>query len=226
MNILSSSIFSSTEVFSLVEFMLAEGVAIILGIISAYVYQYKNVYNKSFVITLALLPAVVTMVIILVNGNLGAGVAVAGAFSLIRFRSAPGGAKEIYAIFLAMAIGLATGMGFILLACVFAAIMNCMSLIMENVSIGEMGSTKRQLIVTIPESLDYEDVFNDIFASLLKNFELTSVQTTDLGSLFKLRYIIELNEEASEKDLIDQIRVRNGNLEVRLNRHITKENEL
>lgn len=227
-NMLFNSIYSTSVNTSTTSgnFIWALLTAILLGFVTALLYQYKTIYTKAFVITLAMLPAVVASVIFLVNGNLGTGVAVAGAFSLVRFRSAPGGAKEIYAIFLAMAIGLATGMGYIGFAILFTVIMAIVGLAYEHFNFGKMKNASRQLMITIPETLDYEDVFDDIFEYALAQADLLSVRTSDMGSLFRLKYQIQLNGQVSEKQLFDMLRERNGNLEISISRNFTKDNEL
>ena len=206
--------------------MLAIGVSLLLGLVVAKVYQFKTVYSKSFVMSLALLPTLIAIVIFLVNGSLGAGVAVMGAFSLIRFRSAPGGAKELVSIFLVMTIGIAIGMGYLVFATVFTLIMSLAMLLLEVVNFGQMKHSMRQLTVVIPESLDYESIFDDIFSKAANHVELANVKTSDMGSLFKLKYILQLNGRMTEKELIDALRTRNGNLEIAISRYITKENEL
>lgn len=206
--------------------MLAIGVSLLLGLVIAKVYQFKTVYSKSFVMSLALLPTLIAIVIFLVNGSLGAGVAVMGAFSLIRFRSAPGGAKELVSIFLVMTIGIAIGMGYLVFATVFTLIMSLVMLLLEVVNFGQMKHSMRQLTIVIPESLDYESIFDDIFNKAVNHVELANVKTSDMGSLFKIKYIIQLNGRMTEKELIDALRTRNGNLEIAISRYITKENEL
>ncbi|EFX52329.1 hypothetical protein HMPREF9422_1469 [Streptococcus cristatus ATCC 51100] len=206
--------------------MLAIGVSLLLGLVIAKVYQFKTVYSKSFVMSLALLPTLIAIVIFLVNGSLGAGVAVMGAFSLIRFRSAPGGAKELVFIFLVMTIGIAIGMGYLVFATVFTLIMSLAMLLLEVVNFGQMKHSMRQLTIVIPESLDYESIFDDIFNKAANHVELANVKTSDMGSLFKIKYIIQLNGRMTEKELIDALRTRNGNLEIAISRYITKENEL
>ena len=206
--------------------MLAIGVSLLLGLVVAKVYQFKTVYSKSFVMSLALLPTLIAIVIFLVNGSLGAGVAVMGAFSLIRFRSAPGGAKELVSIFLVMTIGIAIGMGYLVFATVFTLIMSLVMLLLEVVNFGQMKHSMRQLTVVIPESLDYESIFDDIFNKAVNHVELANIKTSDMGSLFKIKYIIQLNGRMTEKELIDALRTRNGNLEIAISRYITKENEL
>lgn len=204
----------------------AIGVGLVLGLILAKVYQYKTVYSKSFMMTLVMLPTLIAIVIFLVNGSLGAGVAVMGAFSLIRFRSAPGGAKELLAIFLAMTIGIAVGMGYLIFASVFTIIMSVVMLLLETVNFGQMKHSMRQVTVVIPESLDYETVFDDIFQKATNYVELANVKTFDMGSLFKIKYIVQLNGTMTEKELVDALRTRNGNLEIAISRYVTKENEL
>ena len=206
--------------------LLAIGVSLLLGLVVAKVYQFKTVYSKSFVMSLALLPTLIAIVIFLVNGSLGAGVAVMGAFSLIRFRSAPGGAKELVSIFLVMTIGIAIGMGYLVFATVFTLIMSLAMLLLEVVNFGQMKHSMRQLTVVIPESLDYESIFDDIFSKAANHIELANVKTSDMGSLFKIKYIIQLNGRMTEKEFIDALRTRNGNLEIAISRYITKENEL
>ena len=206
--------------------LLAIGVSLLLGLVVAKVYQFKTVYSKSFVMSLALLPTLIAIVIFLVNGSLGAGVAVMGAFSLIRFRSAPGGAKELVSIFLVMTIGIAIGMGYLVFATVFTLIMSLVMLLLEVVNFGQMKHSMRQLTIVIPESLDYESIFDDIFNKAVNHVELANVKTSDMGSLFKIKYIIQLNGQMTEKELIDALRTRNGNLEIAISRYITKENEL
>ena len=225
LNQLFNDVFTSTAVKPLT-MMGAIGVALVLGLVVAKVYQYKTVYSKSFVMSLALLPTLIAVVIFLVNGSLGAGVAVMGAFSLIRFRSAPGGAKELVSIFLAMTIGIAIGMGYLVFAGTFTLIMSVAIVLLETINFGQMKHSIRQLTIVIPESLDYESIFDDIFDKATNHLELASVKTSDMGSLFKLKYIIQLNGKMTEKELMDALRTRNGNLEIAISRYITKENEL
>ena len=225
LNQLFNDVFTSTAVKPLI-MLEAIGVALVLGLVVAKVYQYKTVYSKSFVMSLALLPALIAVVIFLVNGSLGAGVAVMGAFSLIRFRSAPGGAKELVSIFLAMTIGIAICMGYLVFAGAFTLIMSVAIVLLETINFGQMKHSIRQLTIVIPESLDYESIFDDIFDKATNHLELASVKTSDMGSLFKLKYIIQLNGKMTEKELMDALRTRNGNLEIAISRYITKENEL
>lgn len=207
-----------TNVISVTDFFLCIGTALLIGLIFAGMYIYRTRSSKSFVVTLALLPATVCMVIMMVNGNVGAGagVAVAGAFSLVRFRSAPGSAKEIGAIFLAMAAGLITGMGYLAYAILFSVIMAVIYIIyteLERKS-KDRGALYKTLHITIPEDLDYDEVFEEIFKEYTSEFELTQVKTTNMGSMFRLTYNITLLGSASVKEMLNKLRCRNGNLEI------------
>lgn len=196
-------------------FLLCVGVSLVIGIVLAAAYSFRNHYTRSFLVTLALLPAIVCVVIMMVNGNIGAGVAVAGAFSLVRFRSVPGTAKEIGAIFVAMATGLVAGMGYLGYAVLFALILGGMWLLYELVGLGgRSGNLERTLRITVPEDLEYTQAFAEPLAQYTTSARLVRVKTTNLGSLFKLTYQIRLKSAEEEKALIDAIRCRNGNLEV------------
>lgn len=217
-----------TSVIGIKDFILCIACSLLVGIIIALTYMYKTRYTKSFVATLALLPAVVCVVIMMVNGNVGTGVAVAGAFSLVRFRSAPGSAKEICAIFLAMGSGLIVGMGYLAYAIVFAVILGAVSMLYSVIG---LGSGKKQdryrvLRITIPEDLDYTGVFDEIFTEYTEDFSLQQVKTTNMGSLFRLNYNITLRDASKEKELIDALRVRNGNLEITVSKQETVTMEL
>ncbi len=202
------------------DFLLYTLASLGLGLIIAITFRFKNKSSKGFSITLAILPAIVQMVIMLVNGNIGTGVAVMGAFSLVRFRSAPGSARDICSIFLAMAAGLATGTGYIRIAYVFVCIICLMDIVYAALPFGnDMG--KKQLIVTIPESLDYAEVFDDLFEKYTSYNELVNVKTTNMGSLFKLTYEIRLREKVSEKEFLNELRCRNGNLEISCGRPVS-----
>ncbi|MEA5136392.1 MAG: DUF4956 domain-containing protein [Candidatus Fimivivens sp.] len=217
---------TSTGVFTLQSLMACTIASIILGIGVAVVYMYKNEYNRNFVITLALLPAMVQVVISLVNGNLGTGVAVLGAFSLVRFRSVPGSAREISSIFFAMAIGLATAMGYILYAFAFLLIIGAMTILLTLIRFGDSRSKEKDLRITIPEDLDYTGIFDDLFAAYTRRAELLRVKTTNMGSLYELRYRIVLKDENTEKQLLDKLRCRNGNLTILCGRVATGKEEL
>lgn len=212
------SILSASADLTLAQYLILTGVSLLLGFLSALVYMYRNTYTKGFVLALVLLPTVVQTVILLVSGNLGAGVAVAGTFSLVRFRSVPGGAREIAAIFAAMAIGLATGMGYIAVAALLTAAIGLASLLMVKLKFGDQDANNRRLKVTMPEDLDYNEVFDDIFSAYTTRAELKKVKTTNLGSMFELNYEVTLRDPAQEKPFIDALRTRNGNLNILLSR--------
>lgn len=197
-------------------FLICMVTSIVIGVAIAVTYMKTSKrYTNSFVVTLALLPAVVQVVIMMVNGNLGAGVAVAGAFSLVRFRSIPGTAKEIGYIFIALAAGLATGMGYVAFAIIFTAVMCALSIVYDITGFGGRHvANKKSLTVVIPESLDYTGVFDVVFKKYLSSCELINVKTTNMGSLFKLKYEITLKDPHKEKEFIDELRCRNGNLEI------------
>lgn len=186
--------------------------SLILGLVSASVYMFRNQYSKSFVLVLALLPVMVQMVILMVNGNLGAGVAVMGAFSLVRFRSVPGGAKEIGAIFFAMAIGLATGMGYLAFAAFFTLVLSLVTVLLTISPFAENKLEEKELKVTIPEDLNYMGLFDDLFEKYTKSAALEKVRTTNMGSLFELCYRIVMKDSGKEKEFLDAVRCRNGNL--------------
>lgn len=202
------------ENFNLVTTFIGLSSSIILGLAIALFYMYKSSYNKSYVVTLVLMPSIVMAVISLVNGNLGTGIAVMGAFSLVRFRSIPGTAKEISFIFFSMAVGLATGMNYIAFAFVFTLIVGFTSLVLYKVTFGEPKHRNKELKITIPENLDYTGLFDDLFKEYTSKYSLVRAKTTNMGSLYQLFYEITLIDEKSEKELIDKIRCRNGNLEI------------
>lgn len=215
-------------VISILDFLLCIGVSLIIGIFLALVYTYKSDYTESFEITLALLPAIVCVVIMMVNGNVGAGVAVAGAFSLVRFRSVPGRAKEIAVIFLAMGAGLITGMGYLAYAIVFTLIMGFMLLFYLKIGFGgkKIKEQEKILRITIPEDLDYTGIFDDLLQTYTRSANMISVKTVNMGSMFKIEYDIILNDVSKEKEFIDELRCRNGNLEVSIVRKEIGINEL
>lgn len=208
----------SAGVISVADFMICIVSSLVIGLILSVMYMYKNTYSKSFIVTIATIPAIVCVVIMMVNGNVGAGVAVAGAFSLVRFRSAPGTAKEIGVLFMAMGAGIITGMGYIAYAFLFVVIMGLVDMFYAQIDFGarKYAALERTLHVTIPEDLDYTDVFEDLFEQYASKCELLNVKTTNMGSLFKLTYHITFREAGREKTFIDAMRCRNGNLEIAL----------
>lgn len=202
------------------QFFTCTAASIIMGAVIALAFSFKSKKSGTIKIALGVLPVIVQVVIMLVNGNIGTGVAVMGAFSLVRFRSVPGDAKDICGIFLAMAVGLAMGTNNIALGVVFGLIVCAAIMIYTAITSGKTKPIEKTLTVVIPESLDYTDVFDDVFEKYAQKSELTQVKTTNMGSLFKLKYDIVLEDIKSEKKLIDEIRTRNGNLEVIISRKI------
>lgn len=215
-------------VISVKDFALCIGFSLVLGLIMAFAYMYKTRYTKSFVITLAMLPAVVCVVIMMVNGNVGAGVAVAGAFSLVRFRSVPGTAKEIGTIFMAMGAGLIAGMGYLGYASLFTIILCAVFIVYNRLDFGtkKKDAIYKTFVIVIPEDLDYTSVFDDVFDEYTRAYELVNVKTTNMGSMFKLTYDVELKSGLNEKEMIDKIRCRNGNLEISVSRQVNNGAEL
>lgn len=199
---------------SIAGYILCTAASLAYGFLIALIHMFRNRYSKNFIITLVILPAVVQAIIMLVNGNLGTGVAVMGAFGLVRFRSVPGNSREIASIFLAMAVGLATGMGYVGIAGIMVLCIGIAMLLMVGIAFGESGSKNKELKITIPENLEYDGLFDDILKQFTSQYRLLKVRTVNMGSLFELQYQICLQKEQSEKKMMDEIRCRNGNLPV------------
>ena len=193
--------------------------AVVLGIGTAIVFSFKARNSASMALTLSIMPAAIAIVIMMVNGNVGAGVAVAGAFTLVRFRSVPGTAREIAAIFMDMAVGLACGMGHVWIAILFFVIMAVLVIALTLCGFGER-SGNQQLKITIPENLDYNDLFDDLFKKYTSRWELVRVRTTNMGTLYELCYDVVLKDEKKTKAFMDEIRCRNGNLNITLGRPV------
>lgn len=217
----------SVSVIAVSDFLICILSSLVIGLIIAVMYTYKNEYSRSFIVTLAMIPAIVCAVIMMVNGNVGAGVATAGAFSLVRFRSLPGTANEIGILFLAMGTGLITGMGYIAYGFLFAVVLSAVYMFYSQIGFGtkkqmaKQFALKKTMRITIPEDLDYTEIFDDLFEKYTKDNELVSVKTTNMGSLFRLTYDMTLKDKSMEKALIDDIRCRNGNLEITVSRQET-----
>lgn len=216
---------ASTRIIHPASFLLCIGVSLVIGLILCAMAQWKTNGSESFAITLALLPAAVCVIIMMVNGNVGTGVAVAGAFSLVRFRSTPGTGREIVAIFIAMCAGLMTGMGYLAYALLFTLILGGMMMLYTGL---HLGSTKhpplsRQLRITIPENLNYVSVFDSVLMNYTTDYFLRQVKSTNMGSLFRLTYDITLREGLPEKNMLDELRCLNGNLEISLSYQDTPE---
>lgn len=223
---LDSVLSFSSSGLTVPEFVFCTVFSVIFGVLIALVHMYKNQYSRNFILTLILLPLIVQTVIMLVNGNLGTGVAVAGAFSLVRFRSVPGNSREIAAIFLAMAVGLATGMGYVTIGGLLVIIVGFVMLLVVNLPVGRMNQMLRDLKVTIPENLDYEGIFDDLFAEYTTRSELLRVRTVNMGSLYELHYHILFRGDKSEKKFLDELRCRNGNLTIVCGRVAQEREEL
>ena len=230
MNTFATGILDTTAAadISMAQFALAGGVSLLLGLVIALTYMYNTRFTKSFVVTLALLPAIICVIIIMVNGSIGTGIAVAGAFSLVRFRSVPGTAREICAIFMAMASGLIAGTGYIGIAAVFTIVMCLAFMILNKLDFGTKRNAGKYKTfrIMVPEDLDYTAIFDDVFAEFTSSNELVQVKTTNMGSMFRLTYDVVLKDPSREKEMIDRIRCRNGNLEINVSSQATAATEL
>ncbi len=201
-------------------------VSILLGLVMAFAYMIQGKYTKQFVITLVILPVLVQTVIMLVNGNLGTSVAVMGAFSLVRFRSLPGSARDISAIFFAMVVGLAAGMGFVSYAVIITVLVCIIMVVLSKSKLGETKEEEKDLRITIPENLDYSEIFDDLFEKYAKIHSLNRVKTTNMGSMYELSYGVVIKADSSEKEFIDELRCRNGNLPIVCSRPVVGREEL
>ena len=217
-----------TNTIGLGDFLLCILASLLIGLILAFGYMRYARYTKSYIITLAVLPAVVCVVIMMVNGNIGTGLAVAGAFTLVRFRSVPGSAKEITMLFLAMGTGLLTGMGYIGFGFLFALLMSVVMVIYNRIDFGTQRNALRYktIRITIPEDLDYSNVFEKVFEVYADTYELVRVKTLNMGSMFRLTYNLTMKKDANEKEMIDMLRCRNGNLEITLSKQDNSVEEL
>ena len=202
-----------TVPITLTQFVICIITALVLGVLASVVFTLKNSHSGSLAMSIALLPAVVAVVLMLVNGNVGAGLAVAGTFALVRFRSVQGSAREITGLFFAVSLGLACGMGYVALAVVFFVMFSAALLLLTAVHFGESGGA-RQLKITIPENLEYEGLFDDLFEKYTTSHELVRVRTTNMGTLYELTYNINLKDRNISKKFVDELRCRNGNLNI------------
>lgn len=220
------SILATTTKVTPVEFLICSGISLVLGIVIAAIHCYRNTYSKSMLISLIVIPIVVQAVIMLVNGNIGRGIAIMGAFALVRFRSVAGKAREITSIFLAMTVGLALSMGYVGIAALLVLVVGAVTVILVSLPIGDNMSSIRDLRITIPENLDYEGIFDDLMDKYTSKHELYRVKTVNMGSLFELRYEVRFKKGVSEKAFIDELRCRNGNLTITCGRPVTPKDEL
>lgn len=223
---LNSILSLTTEGLTVQGYLICTLASLVYGFIIAFLHMFRNRYTKNFILTLVLLPAIVQTIIMLVNGNLGTGVAVMGAFSLVRFRSLPGNSREIGSIFLAMGVGLATGMGYIGISGLMIVIIGLTLLVMVRFSFGEMRAPFKDLKITIPENLDYTGLFDDLLEKYTVQNELIRVRTVNMGSLYELNYQVLLKKGADEKEFLDEIRCRNGNLNIVCGRIASGKEEL
>ena len=223
-----TNIFSSifTGSLTLGQFILAISSSMFMGLILSVVFMYRNTYTRSFISALVLIPAVETVVIMLVNDNLGVGLSVAGSFALIRFRSVKGNAKELVAVFIAMTIGIICGTGYVALAAVFTLMLCTVMFALTVSGFGKVSENERYLKITIPESLNYDEVFDEVLDRYAGRYELESIKTLTLGSLFRLEYSITMKEPARIREMIDELRTRNGNLEIMCGRPAVNREEL
>lgn len=198
--------------------------AFLSGTVTAIAANYKNRASKSFVAALILLPVIVETIVLMVNGNIGTGIAISGAFSLVRFRSAPGKAKDMVLIFLAMTCGVACAAGYIGVAFLFALVVSLALVVIMSIPLKE--ERTQQLRITIPESLNFTDVFDEVFEKYLSYHEMVSVKTTNMGSLFRLVYRVEMKRGTNMKQFMDELRIRNGNLEISLMENTEGNDEL
>ena len=199
--------------------MLGIGTAVLLGLIIGIAYMFmcrKERYNRDFIIGLVILPAIVAAVILLIGSNVARAFSMAGAFALVRFRSVPGRAKDIAIVFFAMASGLACGLGYVTFACVFVVIMIVILILLTVFNFAQPHTDIKQLRITIPESLNYSDIFDDVMNKFTEKAELRKVKTTNMGTMFELSYNVVVKDSVNEKEFIDNLRMRNGNLNISL----------
>lgn len=218
------SIFSEAEMvsYTVPDILICTAVSLLLGLVIAFVFHIRREGSRGFKISMVILPVLVQAVIMMVNGSLGTSVAVLGAFSLVRFRSVPGSSKEICGVFFAMAVGLATAMGCIGFACLLTVVVGVVLLCGDKL-FSMLSSEEKILRIIIPENLDYTEVFDKIFEQYTQKARLDKVKTTNLGSMFELTYCVQLKGNVNEKEMIDQIRCKNGNLTVICGREMQTE---
>ena len=220
------SVFSNTtSTVGLSNILLSLLTSIVLGLMIAFTHKMTSKYNKNYLTTIALLPLLITTIIIMVNGNLGTSIAVLGTFGFVRFRSVPGTSKEILSVLFGMTIGLVVGMGNLIFGFI-VTIIACLFIILYNkLTIFDENKYEKILKISIPENLDYTEVFDDIFKVYAKDIKLMSVKTSNMGSIFDLKYRIVLNKDIDEKKFMDELRVKNGNLKIILT-HPLEDGEL
>jgi len=214
------------ETLTLGALLLSTVASLLFGFVIALLYMFRNKHSKTLAVTLVILPAVVQIIIMLANRNIGVGIAVAGAFSLIRFRSVPGNARDISCLFFAMALGFVTGMGYLFYGLVFLLLIGIVFFILTAIQFGQKEMETRTLRITIPEDLDYDGLFDDIFEKHTQSTELEKVRTSNMGSLYELTYRVTLREAVISKEFMDELRCRNGNLKILFSRRLSEKDEL
>ena len=215
------TIISSTtgESFTLVNALLVIGSSILLGFVISLAYMYthkREGYTPSFTITLIMLPVIISIIILLVGNNVARAFSLAGAFSIIRFRSTPGDTKDISYIFFTLAVGLASGMGYVGYAVIFTIILCAVMIILDSLNFAMPKSKAMVLKITVPEDLNFEGVFDEILNTNTTSWNMVKVSTRDFGALYELNYSIHLKNDVNQKKFIDSLRVRNGNLNISL----------
>lgn len=215
LELFGSSIFDGTQ--PIIAVTLSTIVSLIMGLAVASAYRFKSAYSQNLAKTLVLLPSMVQMIIFLASGNIGVGIAVAGAFSLIRFRSIAGNARDIAHLFLAMSLGFVTGMGYLFFAFMFLILVGCSSILLTIFQYGKPEENIHNLRIKIPENLNFQGVFDDIFAKYAESAEMETVKTTQMGSLYELTFSVRLKEPSDIQAFIDELRIRNGNLGITFN---------
>ena len=214
-----------TNNFTILGVLVCTASSLVLGAVIAYVFNRGGRGSKNLALSLVLLPALVQIVIMMVNGNIGTGIAIMGAFSLVRFRSNPGKSTDICAVFFAMAVGLASGMGFLDFAATMTVIVCVVYLILTELIWKKEKETLLQLRITVPEQLNFEENFKEVFEKYLAKAELERAKTTNLGSMYELTYTVVLKQEGTRKEFIDALRCLNGNLPISLGK-LVEDNSL
>lgn len=207
------TILKTTETTGQIYF-LCLGIALLLGCVIACTYMKTGPYTRNFVQTLVILPVLVSVVMLMINGSLGTSVAILGAFGLVRFRSMQGSSREISYIFFVMAVGLSASTGYVTFTITYTVLICLILFVMNKIEFGEKKMDEKELRITIPENLDYAGIFDDIFRQYVNSVQLIRVKTTNLGSMYELCYHIAMKEPLKEKEMIDALRCRNGNLTI------------
>ena len=224
LELLGSSILDGIP--SVVAVTLSTVVSLIMGLAVASAYRFKSEYSQNMAKTLVLLPAMVQIIIFLASGNIGVGIAVAGAFSLIRFRSIAGNARDIAHLFFAMSLGFVTGMGYLFFAFTFLVCVGCASILLTIFEYGKPEENIHNLRIKIPENLNFQGVFDDIFEKYAESAEMETVKTSQMGSLYELTFLVRLKEPSDMQAFLDELRIRNGNLPITFNRGKLEKYEL